>query len=785
MTLYLLNYCNYFNRLVRKEETLEAYRPYMIDGSGIPNINFVPGDGVTTTQIVNWNLDDPDYVLVVDDYGDIVSRWFVMHSERTRAGQYLLNLRRDIMADFRDNVTESVAYVRRASTLPDYARKLIYNSEGMSFNQIKTREDLLYDKTKTPWIVGYVDPTAQNLQGATIDFEGNNAPLRNYQEIKDFEAAPKCVLDRTINVLVTATAPGTSPLGGATTYAYEYLVTPSIGGSSTAGASLNSRTQSSNLGWYTQNSTDTDAIVTALKRTFNGKREAIAAAISRNISASTASSDKKLYATNPLDGLQGRVVLDTDTGLFYEINIEPTQYSSTFNTTVNDQSDYPDVFNTINPSVLETGFFNKNLSSTKMVIQYSWTVYTLYLNQVSYGSYSVTLHDTARVLRDAPYRMFCMKYTPKNYMLAINLATNNGIKVYDVQLLPYCPVQDYFNDDGSYTNISTLISGTDYEYIYDKPEGTPGAVILDRLFWATVSTDTFDIDYIVDVPDIKQAIECDLYRLCSPNGNGQFEFNAARNGGVLKINVDYTYRPYDPYIHLNPNFGELYGRDFNDFRGLILNGDFSIPKINDQWVDYTTQNKNYQNIFNREIQSLELQHKLQRRQDLFNATVGTVQGGATGAIAGSLAGPWGAVAGAAIGTTASAIGGALDLQMNQQLRADQMDMRKDMFSYNLQNIQAIPQSVSKTGCLTNNNKLVPYVEYYTCTDDEKTVFAEKIKYTGMTVGATGNVGDFVIIGAGIENPQYIEADIIKIDIKEDYHIAMEIANELRQGVRFT
>ena len=46
--------------------------------------------------------------------------------------------------------------------------------------------------------------------------------------------------------------------------------------------------------------------------------------------------------------------------------------------------------------------------------------------------------------------------------------------------------------------------------------------------------------------------------------SGEFEFSPAKNGGVEYFNVDYLYRPFSPYIHVTPNFGGLYGKDFND-----------------------------------------------------------------------------------------------------------------------------------------------------------------------------------------------------------------------------
>lgn len=52
MNLYLLHYNNYYNRIVKKEETLSDYLPYQI-GETIENINFIPNDFINTEQIVN------------------------------------------------------------------------------------------------------------------------------------------------------------------------------------------------------------------------------------------------------------------------------------------------------------------------------------------------------------------------------------------------------------------------------------------------------------------------------------------------------------------------------------------------------------------------------------------------------------------------------------------------------------------------------------------------------------------------------------------------------------
>lgn len=764
MDLYLLKYNNYYNRIIKKEATLLDYDEYVI-GDPIYRVNFVPNDGIDTEQIINWNNADPDYLLVVDGE-EIVSRWFVMSAKRERGHQYRLILHRDVIADYSDDILKSTAYIKKA-LIPD-SNPLIYNSEGMSFNQIKQYEDLLYDKTGTPWIVGYVAPNATDLQGATIALNKEDILSSTYEEMKTLLSENLMVVNDIDSI----------ELDVYDRFSHYTNFNISVNNVYTTGYDTVNNTP--DLFLYRTNNVNSAA--ERAKQIFNyGAFEQIRTRLISTVPY-LSSDGAEFFEFND------KIVFDNNTSTYYRIKVDYGRTSDRrVDNRLNGQSSPPAIF--VNPDFVT--FFNKEYISPNEYITVNSSTYTntgvavnfrataldVTFEPISFEAYSVTLHDTAKLLDDAPYKMFCMKYNENNYKLAINLNTNNGSKFYDVQLLPYCPVQDYLN--GANFNPVGKLLGIDYEPI------TSGGVVVDYLFWADRASNTFDIPYTIPINELKVQNECDMYRLCSPNGNGLFEFNAAKNKGVRLINVDYTYRPYDPYIHLNPDFGGLYGQDFNDFRGLVLNGDFSIPAINDAWTEYTIQNKNYQNIFNREIQSMDLQHQMSRIQQAFNIGVGTVSGSMSGAITGgTFGGGVGAAVGGVVGGAASLGGGIADYVINEKLRADQKGLKQDLFSYNLQNIQALPQSISKTGCLTNNNKLVPYVEYYTCTDKERQVLRDKIKYQGMTVGAIGTINEFVDFGSGIENAKPIEADLIYLNINEDYHISMAIADELRYGVRF-
>ena len=177
MNLYLLNYNNYYNRVVKRLNNLNDYSPYIL--TTIENVNFNPNDGVNAEQIVNWGGAIPDYLIAADETG--FTRWFVIEAIRTRKGQYRLTLHRDLVADNYDAVVDAPCFIEKA-TLPAN-NPLIFNSENMSFNQIKTSELLLKDKTGCPWIVGYF--ARKDGNGDILNLTGN----------VEIEAAPDFVIN--------------------------------------------------------------------------------------------------------------------------------------------------------------------------------------------------------------------------------------------------------------------------------------------------------------------------------------------------------------------------------------------------------------------------------------------------------------------------------------------------------------------------------------------------------------------------------------------------------------
>ena len=52
MQLLLLHYNNYFNRIIKKKETIADYKSADANYKEVSNINFNPGDGVNTSIVL-------------------------------------------------------------------------------------------------------------------------------------------------------------------------------------------------------------------------------------------------------------------------------------------------------------------------------------------------------------------------------------------------------------------------------------------------------------------------------------------------------------------------------------------------------------------------------------------------------------------------------------------------------------------------------------------------------------------------------------------------------------
>ena len=183
-------------------------------------------------------------------------------------------------------------------------------------------------------------------------------------------------------------------------------------------------------------------------------------------------------------------------------------------------------------------------------------------------------------------------------------------------------------------------------------------------------------------------------------------------------------------------------------------------------------------MFDRQIKNMDVQNDINLQGAFVQNMLAPVIGGASGAAAGAqMGGKLGALAGTGIGAIGGAVTASVDFKNTLRMMEENRQYKIDMYGYNLQNIQAIPTSLTKTSALTYNTRVWPFIEYYTCTDAERSALADKMKYNGMTIMKIGKLTDYLL-----GEDKFYKGQLIRLNIKVDSHMAYEIYNELNKGV---
>lgn len=810
---FLKNFNNYYNRIIKKYDSISDY--LTVDENGNPNyavrgndnltkyenkgpVNFSINDGITSAIPYNYDRAqtwEPDYVVVCDENNNIASRWFVIEARRTRKGQYDLQLRRDLVADNYEGVINSPCFIEKA-LIPD-TDSAIYNYEDMTFNQIKSGEDLLVDKTGCAWIVGYVATNVASTESELkIDisgtFDSNSDEIVSSLSSYEYYNYSNIVSQRQAFLAWDYSEPVLFNVRINSSYVdnLSYILKFKYNGYLFSYIGMETSTDTTTKVFYTDFTPQKiEEAGYKIANDLNQNKTNISSATFTFMNCKNQSETDKFLNEND------KLIKSNADNNQYKVRVKSSTSSKLERSLVSGSSlelYFRDIL---------LNYFSRNNNTASYI---SCSLYRKNLSceiKLSQNNVSFSIRNTARNLTDSPYKMFAIPYltsnmTPKfqyvrvdwgdteyidmNWDLGLKIANlmtkagsgSNGW-LYDIQILPYCPfvnsiIIDEENDEIDLTNNQL---GRDFEPVF-----TSSATASSFIYWCDVSNFSFDIDKKLEVENKKIQNQTDSWRLCSPNYSGLFEFNIAQNNGVDYFNIDCSYKPYQPYIHINPNFKNLYGYDYNDARGLICSGDFSLPQTSDAWQSYVRNNVNYQNSFDRSIENLQIKHKYQMAESGLNAITSAI---GTGISAGKT---FESVGGGLAAGALSFAGGIADQAISQRLYNENIDYTKDQFGFQLANIQALPNSLSKVSSLTYNNKIFPFLEYYTCTDEERTALENKIKYNGMTVGRIGKISDYLYNGK-YKDYGYIKGKLIRLlDNSMDYHEMNEIGLELSKGV---
>ena len=532
MQLLLLHYNNYFNRIIKKENTIADYKAADADYKEVSNINFNPGDGVNTSLVLglgqNGSLFDGeefDYLVayeVVDNANVINSRWFIIEQDRERAGQFELTLKRDVLADNYTDVVNSPIFLEKGF-INDVNDPLLYNSESMNLNQIKQLEIPLKDETESGWVVGYipsdafpkVEPAYDRVEKKVTtpmeaDFEIDNINDWSYWQYCTNNPNYKLMADSAGKRKVTVKIRSEDRHADYRSFRVDMVT-----------ANYTFYPNSTDAGTYSQQNSGYIKTSATLEYpqwyqdygpvTF--KQGTINAGICNNIFDPVRNNSAFNTALNTILGtginigdtsalrrLQDKIILDATTNKYYRISVISISESNPITVTSSTTGGQAAL------TALKNAMYYPNGAGGSLQGEYttftasnSSTSYAIQLTNIG-DSFYVDLNSDRAHLNDAPYDMFCipfsdtlkLKFDSTEFTCSKNVALSMATEiardlgsgnVYDVQLLPYCPNRTMVVNSGSPSSVLNL-SSVKYDLIKESVTNSPKSAVI----WCTEST---------------------------------------------------------------------------------------------------------------------------------------------------------------------------------------------------------------------------------------------------------------------------------------------------------
>ena len=305
---------------------------------------------------------------------------------------------------------------------------------------------------------------------------------------------------------------------------------------------------------------------------------------------------------------------------------------------------------------------------------------------------------------------------------AINAAGDTG-RILDVQFLPFSLAtkasEDFKINDASIK--ATFLDTDDFEFTTD----------------------------LEDLPETSMNKECDTIKIVSPSRASQYLFRPYNNGGIMEFKTKITLRPYNSIIYVRPSTKGLLIYDYDDKDCLVISEDFSLTNVTSEWANYVYNNRNYNDVFERQIQGREFERAWERRVEDAQKksdewTSRNISAQKASVYTGNLP---------IISSVAGAIGTAfqdqtylqmaqIDRQYNEALYQEGIQISRDLFNLQLENIQSQPLVPSKITTL--DAKLLPgvYLEYYSTNPTELQAINDFYRFNGNRIDAYGTFNQY-------------------------------------------
>lgn len=819
-TIKIYAFHNYDDRRFIPASQLSDHVELSAPGWQVMNFNY--GDGVNTTQVVGTKevpfSSMANYLVCTENLKS--TYWFIIRSEYLRGNEFRLTLRRDVLQE----IGLTTFLVKRGYV--DYRNDLIFNAEGMTFDKILTERAEITDRTLSPWYVAYLSKDFTNGGNQTISFDtvtsDADITLNYLSEWEYYDNINTPV--KFVDAIDLEYKIGWIYIRGENTLYSTAWCGARVAQYSTSQIALHDSQAAPNVPSEIKNplmagsSVIVDRVSAAneyfAKNCVSGAYASMMNALKQGMTygAYFDSSDRS-YQMQMLDG---KTLYDINANKYYRIKVT-TGSSGVFRIGASPYATYTSPMQTIMNSALTTmraqGYWS-NVQPSSSAKWYDWqlatiryTPKTITLTEIAAvtESDSITITTNHAKTNDAPYDVlcfpardvvtfyknnsqFCTTSEKKAQALASALCALPTTQVYDVQLLPFAPIEaaklgyprngcvrcdDLSENVHYFTNSAkTLLA-----YI------SSSSVYKDTTLLCDMEKGRSTTKLLSVTGGYKRSSECDMWRLCSPNMATAWDFNAAKMDGFGTFTMGMECKPNTPFVQVVPSFERLYGKRYDDTRGLICSGEFSLSRTSSEWNEYELRNKNYQLQFNREIENLSLSQNVEREQQKWSIAAGVVSSAFGGASSAGLSfgGVGAGIAGGLMMGGLSAAGGIRDYQISEKLRNEAQSFKKDMFSMSIENIQAVPRSLTNVSPRNPRNKGCVMIEYYTASDEQINAFLDYIQWYGMTINRVSRTLDAY---AKDGEEVFIQARLIRTLWSFDATFYDAINEELERGIYY-
>ena len=405
----------------------------------------------------------------------IISRWFIVDAQRSRTGQWNLNLKRDVIVDNYNTVLSAPAFIQKA-TLP-VDSPLLYTNEGMTFNQIKKSETLLKDKSECPWLVAYYNNAGLTDRTLTLNMSLSNAtpigvPIAQwtYYNNTDLSQTGTSLILPYSNLDIKCTIQTYKPASQSSISGYydvkydQDLMTNATRTAQTSNfpAGYDSNKWNYRIDNYTSLSNNTKSCMNTLNAVYNN--QTIRQALISGANTYTGAISQQAY--EELSNLS--VIVDSD-GYYYKVSLISTAVYRSGSITVEQSGTTSTLYSAMQTAILAAANRDSYLTGSSNTSPFEAEIIAntriIHLERVASQEMGVTIDQNAYTPRGALYNIIAMPYgdftlTGEDGIVLHNtkqmadafaaaLSTKVGSSaLYDIQILPYCPVQELMDKNG-------------------------------------------------------------------------------------------------------------------------------------------------------------------------------------------------------------------------------------------------------------------------------------------------------------------------------------------------